>query len=234
MSPDWSKTPEGVPYADLSNPQSLNLYGYVGNNPLSREDDDGHKENTPAGQPGAPGCNGSNTQGCSNQAQQQNTTQKQTTSFVNSDRVKLAATGIGNVIVGVGKAVAAAGALAAAPETGGLTVPLAGYAAIGAGGNLAAGGAQIVGAITGHVAEASKGADAAAAVTTFSGAITLARTGSVEKASTAAAVEGVFSFGFTGGATGNLLGASRLEKVSTVIDASQNVQQLIMTPVASH
>jgi hypothetical protein len=167
-------------------------------------------------------------------AQQQNTTQKQTTSFVNSDRVKLAATGIGNVIVGVGKAVAAAGALAAAPETGGLTVPLAGYAAIGAGGNLAAGGAQIVGAITGHVAEASKGADAAAAVTTFSGAITLARTGSVEKASTAAAVEGVFSFGFTGGATGNLLGASRLEKVSTVIDASQNVQQLIMTPVASH
>ncbi len=44
MSPDWSKTPEGVPYADLSNPQSLNLYAYVKNNPLSHTDVDGHGE----------------------------------------------------------------------------------------------------------------------------------------------------------------------------------------------
>ena len=38
----WSKTPTGVPYADLSNPQTLNLYSYVKNNPLSAFDDDGH------------------------------------------------------------------------------------------------------------------------------------------------------------------------------------------------
>ncbi|MGH9477467.1 MAG: hypothetical protein ACRD1C_14270 [Terriglobales bacterium] len=25
MTPDWSATPEAAPYADLSNPQSLNL-----------------------------------------------------------------------------------------------------------------------------------------------------------------------------------------------------------------
>jgi hypothetical protein len=31
-----------VPYADLSDPQTLNLYGYVRNNPLSRADTDGH------------------------------------------------------------------------------------------------------------------------------------------------------------------------------------------------
>jgi hypothetical protein len=31
-----------VPFADLENPQSLNLYSYVGNNPLSRVDVDGH------------------------------------------------------------------------------------------------------------------------------------------------------------------------------------------------
>jgi hypothetical protein len=31
-----------VPYADLTNPQSLNLYGYVTNNPLSDVDPDGH------------------------------------------------------------------------------------------------------------------------------------------------------------------------------------------------
>ena len=42
MSPDWSAKAEPVPYAKLDNPQSLNLYSYVGNNPLSRVDKDGH------------------------------------------------------------------------------------------------------------------------------------------------------------------------------------------------
>jgi HNH endonuclease len=42
MSPDWSDSPEPVPYADLTNPQTLNLYGYVKNNPLSTTDPDGH------------------------------------------------------------------------------------------------------------------------------------------------------------------------------------------------
>ena len=41
-SPDWSATAEPVPYAKLSDPQSLNLYAYVGNNPLGRVDPDGH------------------------------------------------------------------------------------------------------------------------------------------------------------------------------------------------
>ena len=31
-----------MPYASLGNPQSLNLYGYVNNNPLSQVDADGH------------------------------------------------------------------------------------------------------------------------------------------------------------------------------------------------
>lgn len=42
MSPDWSAAPQAVPYADLSDPQTLNLYGYVRNNPLGRADADGH------------------------------------------------------------------------------------------------------------------------------------------------------------------------------------------------
>ncbi len=47
LSPDWSDRPAPVPYADPRNPQSLNLYGYVGNNPLSKEDKDGHFEGPP-------------------------------------------------------------------------------------------------------------------------------------------------------------------------------------------
>jgi len=34
LTPDWSSDPEAVPYAKLGNPQSLNLYAYVQNNPV--------------------------------------------------------------------------------------------------------------------------------------------------------------------------------------------------------
>jgi RHS repeat-associated protein len=40
--PDWSESPEPVPYADLANPQTLNLYAHARNNPLARTDPDGH------------------------------------------------------------------------------------------------------------------------------------------------------------------------------------------------
>ena len=42
MSPDFNDIPDSVPYADFDNPQSLNLYSYVRNNPLSSVDPDGH------------------------------------------------------------------------------------------------------------------------------------------------------------------------------------------------
>ena len=47
MSPDWSEGPDPIPYADLRNPQSLNLYAYVNNNPLSDFDEDGHDGASP-------------------------------------------------------------------------------------------------------------------------------------------------------------------------------------------
>jgi RHS repeat-associated protein len=43
MSPDWASKPEAVPYSILDNPQSLNLYSYGWNNPLSNRDEDGHE-----------------------------------------------------------------------------------------------------------------------------------------------------------------------------------------------
>jgi RHS repeat-associated protein len=42
LSPDWSAKEEPVPYAKLDDPQTLNLYAYVDNNPLFRADPDGH------------------------------------------------------------------------------------------------------------------------------------------------------------------------------------------------
>lgn len=42
LSPDWSSVPDTVPYADFNDPQSLNLYSYAGNNPLTYSDGDGH------------------------------------------------------------------------------------------------------------------------------------------------------------------------------------------------
>src|SRR5580658_109838 len=42
MTPDWAAAPTDVPYAHFGNPQSLNLYSYVQNNPTTVGDPDGH------------------------------------------------------------------------------------------------------------------------------------------------------------------------------------------------
>ena len=42
LSPDWSSTPAPVPYANLTNPQTLNLYAMVEDDPESFADLDGH------------------------------------------------------------------------------------------------------------------------------------------------------------------------------------------------
>jgi RHS repeat-associated protein len=48
LSPDWSAKVEPIPYSKLDNPQSLNLYAYVMNNPLGAIDPDGHEQSEDA------------------------------------------------------------------------------------------------------------------------------------------------------------------------------------------
>jgi len=45
MTPDWAARPTAVPYAVFGDPQSLNLYTYVRNDPVTRADCDGHQQN---------------------------------------------------------------------------------------------------------------------------------------------------------------------------------------------
>jgi RHS repeat-associated protein len=42
ITPDWAAKATAVPYANFGNPQSLNLYSYVQNNPTTVGDPDGH------------------------------------------------------------------------------------------------------------------------------------------------------------------------------------------------
>ncbi len=50
MTPDWAARPTAVPYAMFGDPQTLNLYGFVANNPINRVDADGHGDDSPPGQ----------------------------------------------------------------------------------------------------------------------------------------------------------------------------------------
>ena len=52
MTPDWAAKPTAVPYALFDDPQSLNLYAYVGNNPNTGIDLDGHVSENNIGDPG--------------------------------------------------------------------------------------------------------------------------------------------------------------------------------------
>ena len=66
LSPDWSSTPAPVPYANLTNPQTLNLYAMVEDDPESFADLDGHQsaQSDPNVHAGQTGCNLDTGNGC--------------------------------------------------------------------------------------------------------------------------------------------------------------------------
>jgi RHS repeat-associated protein len=52
LSSDWSSVPAAIPYANLTNPQTLNLYSMVADDPESFADLDGHYMNAVTGDAG--------------------------------------------------------------------------------------------------------------------------------------------------------------------------------------
>jgi RHS repeat-associated protein len=57
LSADWSAVPVAVPYANLNNPQTLNLYSMVSDDPESFADLDGHADAGPEPDPAPGHCN---------------------------------------------------------------------------------------------------------------------------------------------------------------------------------
>lgn len=76
LSSDWSATPVAVPYANLSNPQTLNLYSMVSDDPESFADLDGHI-NTPGAEQ-ATACQTDPNGKCQATQNQNNNDQKST------------------------------------------------------------------------------------------------------------------------------------------------------------
>jgi len=65
LSADWSAIPAPVPYANLTNPQTLNLYAMVSDDPESFADLDGHEGAQPSpGQTSACNVSGNSSNGC--------------------------------------------------------------------------------------------------------------------------------------------------------------------------
>jgi RHS repeat-associated protein len=92
LSSDWSAVPVAVPYANLTNPQTLNLYSIVSDDPESFADLDGHVQqtpgNTPCGYEGAADCQQQQERQTEGAQAAQNQPQVQSTSVSDGDSYK--------------------------------------------------------------------------------------------------------------------------------------------------
>ncbi len=115
------------------------------------------------------------------------------------DRVKLGLKGAGQLLVAGGKIVEGVAGIAAAPETGGLSLALSYYALGSVFQNLGTAAGDIGGAITGNVELAEKFEQGSAAFGTVSGLTTYAVTRNLQRAATAGNVEGLAMLAFGAG-----------------------------------
>jgi len=204
MTPDWDAKPTAVPYAHYGNPQSLNLYSYVQNNPTTVGDPDGHD----GGGPDASWQ--TDPQAKANGVAQNNGT----------ERIAMGIEAAANLYVAKDKAEIALGLALSTPESGPAATAAgtgAALATISALSSALTGTAQAVGAITGKTEEANKVADGLAASTSITGLITTVVTnGDVKKAAAAASIEGIATSSFKREIFKS--GASMAEAAISIID----------------
>jgi RHS repeat-associated protein len=133
MSADWSAIPVPVPYANLTNPQTLNLYAIVHDNPVTFADLDGHDDargtncvNSPSGSScqAVAGADAGANPGRKDPAQTTQLTQNQQQATQQQEQPSQASAGlvvlplIGRAIVGAEEG-ATGGAVAGTVEPGG-------------------------------------------------------------------------------------------------------------------
>ena len=229
MSPDWSVKVEPVPYAKLDNPQSLNLYAYVLNNPLSRVDPDGHCGS--GSEVDWLQCSGNNVLAAAVAGQQgilvsqqlgdpvAKQTQAQQQGNV-EDRVIIGAAGAANVYVGADKAAASVVAAISTPVTTGAGAVAAAYEGYQAAGQMAAGVTQLAGAITGHTEKANQEADNITIHSSAVAMVTLAATKDKTMAVNAAAFEGMASSSIT---------RTVFKNAAAVVDTVSNFLQVLFS-----
>ncbi len=131
-----------------------------------------------------------------------------------------------NYLLAKGKIGLADESLAAAPLTFGLSVIPAAGLTISAAGNFTAASAQLAGAISGNVEQADTAASMATTATSITGPITLILSGgNMKLASTVSSFESLFTTGYKGGKTGQLIeaGLDRAGKLLAGTEFGQNV-----------
>jgi RHS repeat-associated protein len=168
MNPDWADKPEPVPYSSLDNSQSLNLYVYVLNNPLSKADPDGH---------------------CCEWAKQQVQVAQRWTA--DHPRTMMAAKAVGT---GLATAAVVTVVVVSAPVSVPATL-LTGAAMMGAAGGTVATVTLATGAITGNTKGINDAAEAVQTVSNVAGLAVTVGSGSLEKGSKAAAASDLVTGG---------------------------------------
>ena len=147
MSPDWAAKEDPVPYATFDDPQSLNLYAYVRNNPLTRVDADGHVNWNDVGNFLVGASNALKSDLTFGSGRMEQTTTSGQLGAMVGDAV---ATGVGAYEMNIGTRATLTGALTE-PESNG-----AGVAVAAAGVAVTAHGATVVAQGAGHLAMAAK------------------------------------------------------------------------------
>lgn len=103
LSADWSAVPAPVPYANLSNPQTLNLYAMVSDNPETFADLDGHGDGCNTASTGSVGSSDHNN--CPGPAATQNAKQGEgnTGTGTGQSTTQEALQALADTIIGLGK-----------------------------------------------------------------------------------------------------------------------------------